>query len=108
MLSTWRSFVRLFEGSHGLVAASIGISIAQSLLLVPIAFLVRRVFNTTIPDGDTSGVVVIGALILVLFIASLGLGLLTRWLSLRATKEAITGLRARLLEKVLFLPRSYL
>ena len=107
MVASWRALLRLLEGSGHVVAASVAISIAQALLLVPIAFLVRRVFNTSIPDGDTTAIVWMGALTLVLLVASSALGLLTRWLSLRATKDAITRLRARLLEKVMLMPRSY-
>jgi ABC-type multidrug transport system fused ATPase/permease subunit len=107
MVASWRALLRLLEGSGHIVAASVAISIAQALLLVPIAFLVRRVFNTSIPDGDTTEIVWIGALALLLLVASAALGLLTRWLSLRATKDAITRLRARLLEKVMLMPRSY-
>jgi ATP-binding cassette, subfamily B, bacterial len=104
---TWRSLVRLFEGSHRLVVGSLGISVLQSLLLVPIAFLVRRAFDVSIPDDDTTGVIVIGVLILALFIASMSLGLLTRRLALRATNQAITNLRSRLVGKVYSLPRAY-
>jgi ATP-binding cassette, subfamily B, bacterial len=107
MRETWRSLTRLFEGSRRLVLASLGISILQSLLLVPIAFLVRRAFDDSIPDGDTSAVILIGVAILALFTASMGLGLVTKRLALRATNQAITGLRVRLIEKVLFLPRAY-
>jgi ATP-binding cassette subfamily B protein len=107
MRETWGSFARLFDGSRRLVFASLGISILQSLLLVPIAFLVRRAFDVSIPDGDTSGVILIGAAILVLFAASMGMGLLTKRLALRATNQAITELRIRLIDKVLFLPRAY-
>jgi ATP-binding cassette, subfamily B, bacterial len=107
MRETWGAFARLFDGSRRLVFASLGISIVQSLLLVPIAFLVRRAFDVSIPDGDTSGVILIGVAILALFAASMGLGLLTKRLALRATTQAITGLRVRLIEKVLFLPRAY-
>ena len=107
MRETWGAFARLFDGSRRLVFASLGISIVQSLLLVPIAFLVRRAFDVSIPDGDTSGVILIGVAILALFAASMGLGLLTKRLALRATTQAITALRVRLIEKVLFLPRAY-
>ncbi len=107
MRKTWGSFARLFEGSRRLVFASLGISILQSLLLVPIAFLVRRAFDVSIPDGNTAGVIVIGVAILALFAASMGLGLWTKRVALRATNLAITGLRIRLIGKVLFLPRAY-
>ena len=45
-------------------------------------WFVRRAFDVSIPDGDTAGVILIGVAILVLFAASMGLGLLTKWLAL--------------------------
>src|SRR5262249_5665162 len=69
---------------------------------------VRRVFNVEIPDGDAGALVGIGAAILALYLASAACGLWTRYMSLRVTKESVTRLRARLLEKVYSLPRSYL
>lgn len=107
MTLAWRSLVRLMEGSRRLVAVSVAISIAQSLLLVPIAFLIRHAFDVTIPEGDSAGLIWIGALMLALFLGSSGLALLNRWLSLRATKEAIRRLVAGVLAKLFALPRSY-
>lgn len=106
-LGSWRGLLRLLRGSGHAVAASVAISLAQALLLAPIAFLIRRVFDTSIPDGDTASVIWQGALILALLLGSSALGLLTRWLSLRATKRAIARLRMRLLEKLALLPRSF-
>src|SRR6187397_2052461 len=106
-LASWRGLLRLLRGSGHVVAASVGISLAQALLLAPIAFFVRRIFDTAIPEGDTSEVIWLGALTLVMLLGSAALGLLTRWLSLRATKDAIARLRMRLLEKLTLLPRSY-
>jgi ABC-type multidrug transport system fused ATPase/permease subunit len=97
----------LIEGSRRQVAASIAVSVAQSALLVPIAFLIRHAFNVTIPNHDSSGLLLIGAATMGLFILSSILGVLNRWFSLRATKEAIRRLLTRLLTKVFALPSSY-
>jgi ATP-binding cassette, subfamily B, bacterial len=106
-LAAWRSFVRLLQGSHRLIAHSLAIAVGQSLLLIPIAFLVRRAFDVTIPAGDNEELVVMGAAILGLFMASLGLGLVTRRLALRATRDSVARLRTELTEKVLLAPRAY-
>jgi ATP-binding cassette, subfamily B, bacterial len=90
-----------------LIAHSLAIAVGQSLLLIPIAFLVRRAFDVTIPAGDKADLILIGAAILALFIASMVLGLVTRRLALRATRDSVARLRADLTEKVLFAPRVY-
>jgi hypothetical protein len=38
----WRTFAWLFEGSRCLLAISLAVSIAQSLLLVPVALMIRH------------------------------------------------------------------
>ena len=62
MRANWRTLISLIEGSRRQVAASIAVSVVQSSLLVPIAFLIRRAFDVTIPDHDSTGLLVIGAL----------------------------------------------
>jgi ABC-type multidrug transport system fused ATPase/permease subunit len=107
MRANWRTLVSLVEGSRRQVAASIAISVVQSSLLVPIAFLIRRAFDVTIPDHDSSGLLLIGAATMALFVLSSILGVLNRWYSLRATKEAVRRLLTRLLTKVFALPCAY-
>jgi ABC-type bacteriocin/lantibiotic exporter with double-glycine peptidase domain len=107
MRENWRTLASLMEGSRRQVAASIAVSIVQSALLVPIAFLIRHAFDETIPDHDSSGLLVIGGLTMGLFVLSSILGVLNRWFSLRATKQAIRRLLTRLLTKVFALPVSY-
>src|SRR3954464_7230375 len=103
----WRQLLRLMEGSRRQVMISLALSLGQSVLLIPIALLVRRVFDVAIPDHRTGGLVLIGAAILALFLASSALGLLTRWVALKATKRSIAVLRGSLLAKVYSLPRAY-
>src|SRR4051812_37302988 len=62
--ATWRSFERLLHGSRRLIVRSLAIAVGQSLLLVPIAFLVRRAFDVTIPAGDNGELILIGSAIL--------------------------------------------
>jgi ATP-binding cassette subfamily B protein len=106
-LAAWRSFARLLQGTRRLIALSLVIAVGQTLLLIPIAFLVRRAFDVTIPAGDTSQLILMGAGILGLFMASLALGVLTRRLALQATRDSIARLREELTEKILLAPRSY-
>jgi len=106
-LAAWRSFARLLQGTRRLIALSLVIAVGQTLLLIPIAFLVRRAFDVTIPAGDTSQLILMGAGILGLFMASLALGVLTRRLALQATRDSIARLREELTEKILLAPRAY-
>src|SRR4051812_25214936 len=96
-----------FAGSRGLLAVCVALSILQSALLIPVAVLVRHVFDTQLPHRDAGAVALTGACILLRYLTSAGLGLVTRYNVLKATKKAITALRVRLLERLYELPRVY-
>jgi ABC-type multidrug transport system fused ATPase/permease subunit len=107
LIAHWRSLRRLLSGSGRLLLASLAVSVVQSLLLVPVALLVRHAFDSEIPAEDLGALVGIGALILVLYLLSAGCELWTRYMSLRVTKDSVTRLRTELLEKIYGFPRAY-
>ncbi|MFL5887272.1 MAG: ABC transporter ATP-binding protein [Thermoleophilaceae bacterium] len=102
-----RSLLRLFSGARGTVILTLAVSIVQAALLVPVALLIKHVFDTQLPHGDRGGVVVSGLAILGLYLLTAALGLFTRWSVLRVTKAAITRLRGDLLQQIYALPRAY-
>jgi ATP-binding cassette subfamily B protein len=102
-----KRYVVLFDGSHGLLVASVVVSIAQSASLVLIPLVIRHVFDTDLHRGDASGVAVGGAIVLALDLVSSGLALWTRFMVLKATKRAIARLRDALLAKIYALPQSF-
>src|SRR4051794_20976071 len=106
-MERWRQYARLLQGSRAGVLLSLGLSLLQSLLLIPIALLVRQAFNEAIPKQDNGQLILIGVAILALFFASSALGLLTRRVAVKVTKRSIALLRASLLTKVYSLPRAY-
>jgi ABC-type bacteriocin/lantibiotic exporter with double-glycine peptidase domain len=103
----WQAFSRLIAGSGRLAALSLALSAAQSVALVPIALLVRRVFDDAIPAGDSDELVLLGAGILGLYLLSLLLGILGRYVVLSVTKPAVARVRSELVEHVIWLPASY-
>ena len=105
--SPLRAFIGLYRGSERRIAVSVAISIGQSLLLIPIAVLVRHIFDRLIPHGQSGAIVGTGALILALYLASAAIGVLTKRYVLRTTKDVIARLRGDVLERVYSFPRAY-
>ena len=105
--AAWRDYARLFRGNGRLLALSIATAVAQSLMLVPIGLLVGRAFDQSIPNDDTTELVLIGVAIVGLYFASVALGLWARHIVLLVTKAAITNLREQLIAKLLSLPRAW-
>jgi ATP-binding cassette, subfamily B, bacterial len=103
----WREYARLLGGNRKLLALSLATAIAQSLMLVPIALLVQRAFDESIPNNDTTELLAIGIVILGLYFASAALGLWARHSVLLVTKAAITRLRQDLIARLLSLPQAW-
>jgi ABC-type bacteriocin/lantibiotic exporter with double-glycine peptidase domain len=106
-MRNWRAFARLFDKSKKLLGWSLALSLLQSLLLVPIALLIRHAFDHVLPGHHRGELFLIGAVMLACFLASAGISLVTRYTVLRATKAAITRLRGELLERLYRLPSAY-
>jgi ABC-type bacteriocin/lantibiotic exporter with double-glycine peptidase domain len=97
----------LIDGSGHIAAWGLGLSVAQSLTLVPIALLVRSAFDDAIPSEDSGQLIALGAGILALYLLSLGLGLIGRYVVLRVTKPAVARVRSELIDHVVWLPSSF-
>jgi ABC-type multidrug transport system fused ATPase/permease subunit len=95
------------RGSRRLLLASLAAALAQAGLLVAIGLLVRRAFDREIPGNHVGALVVTGALLLCVALASGALAVWTRYLVLRAVKDAISRLRIALLERLNTLPASW-
>ncbi len=100
------SYLRLYRGSSRLVAMAIAAGIAQSLVLVPIIFVVRYAFDVLIPAGDLSTLVLVGLLMVVLYLASGALLLWSRRAALTSTQHMVERLRTDLVGKIQRLPRE--
>ena len=96
----WRMYLELFDGSRRQLALTLVIAVGQALLLVPIAKLVQHAFDHQIPHRQAGAVALTGLIILVLYVANAALGLLTRYISLKVVKAAVTQLRIKLTRRL--------
>jgi ATP-binding cassette subfamily B protein len=83
------------------------LSVVQSVVVVPIALIVRLIFDEAIPKKDIPRLITMCLIILAFYILSGGLTLWTRFLSLDTTKKAIQRLRDEMVKKIYSLPRSF-
>lgn len=101
------AYRRLFSEVRRPLSVSVAMALAQSALLVPVPLLVKHIFDADLRRGRGGALALDGAIVLALYVASAGLGLLTRYAVLRATKPAVASLRIRLVGRLYTLPRSY-
>ena len=105
--AAWKYYISFYKGLHRNLLLSIVLSLSQLLLVMPVAFLVRRTFDQIIPSGDAGRLILVGMSTLLLVLLNSGIALWTRWLSLRTTKLVIRNLRDDLLTKSYSYSRSY-
>jgi ABC-type multidrug transport system fused ATPase/permease subunit len=104
----WRLYIRLFADARRLLATTVTLSVLQALALIPIAGLLERAFDSQIPHRRAGAVAITGGLILMLYVANAGLGLWTRYISLKVNKSAVARLRVMLTERLYALDRAEL
>jgi ATP-binding cassette, subfamily B, bacterial len=107
-LAPWRYYSQFYGGSYRVLPLSILAGVGQSLMLFPMAFLVRRIFDQVLPARDFRLLTLLGVAILGLYLVSGAAALLTQKLTLRATQRATQRLREDLLHRLYGLSRAYL
>jgi ATP-binding cassette subfamily B protein len=87
--------------------AAVALAVAQAVLLLPVALLVRRIFDSEVPAHDETAIVVAGLLVLACYGASAALSVASRTLASRTAKIALSATRRRLIAQLETLPLSW-
>lgn len=105
--SAWRYYLRFYRASARPLAWCVTLAVAQSLLVLPVAFLLRRVFDKVIPAGNFRQLAAAGVGLLFLHLFSNGLSLWGKQQAIAITKTAIRALRDEILQRVYAFSRAY-
>jgi ABC-type multidrug transport system fused ATPase/permease subunit len=97
----------LLAESPALLAVGVATALVQSAMLIPIALIVRSVFDHQLGHRDSAGIVVAGLIILALYSAAALLGYLSRNVVLTITTRVAARLRDDLLAKFHALPQGW-
>jgi ABC-type multidrug transport system fused ATPase/permease subunit len=102
------SYLRLYRQSPRQVSFAVFSGVLQSIVLIPIIFLVRVSFDTFIPNRDLTGLIIVGVVMTVLYVVSGALMLWSRAAALDSTRHAIGRMRVDLVAKFQHMPRERL
>jgi ABC-type multidrug transport system fused ATPase/permease subunit len=94
------AYRELLRGERPLVALTTLLAVMQTALLLPVALMVKQVFDTAIPSEDVAAVLRATAAIMVLYLLSGVVQLISRQLVMRRTRILIAELRQRLSTRV--------
>ncbi len=103
----WRQYAHYYRGFRFRLLGVFLLALFQATVLIPVALIVRYAFDHIIPNRDFSTLLWSGAAILLLYLFSHALILLTRYQTLKISKTAIQGFRDDLLLKVYQFSRAY-
>lgn len=105
--SAWRYYAKFYRQSYRTLGLSVVASVAQSLLFLPITFLIRYAFDKIIPSGNFRLLALSCVAIVLLNLTGSAITLWIRYTTLRITKVAIRDLRDELLNRCYAFSRSY-
>ncbi len=103
----WLRYFQRYRGQYHWLALGLFLSVLQSLLVLPAAWAVARVFDRVIPDSDFEQLITISAALLALSATSSALALCNRYVTLRSTKIVTRGLREDLFRKLYSFSRNF-
>jgi ABC-type multidrug transport system fused ATPase/permease subunit len=102
----WRLYARYYRRSRLQLLGATALAIAQAAALLPIPFAFGLAFDRAIPSRDSRTLALIVVGVLGLNLLSAALGVLSRHLSLKVTKQKLLEVRRDLLERLYRMPRG--
>jgi len=105
--AAWLYYLDCYKGSKLRLAATLGASVALSILSLPLILLVRYIFDTVLPSGDFQTLFLCALAMLAASIANSAVAFWIRRSSLDITKKVILDLRAKLIARLYEFPNEY-
>jgi ABC-type bacteriocin/lantibiotic exporter with double-glycine peptidase domain len=103
----WKYYISYYFPYRNKVLLSILVSIFQSAIFLPIAYLIRYIFDVAIPNGNYGSLLLIGLAIILLQLLNDGSTLIISYLILDVTKRVIFEMRSALVDRLYSFSRSY-
>jgi ABC-type bacteriocin/lantibiotic exporter with double-glycine peptidase domain len=105
-VQAWLFYLQFYRGHSKVLWISAIVAICQSLLMIPIALLVRYVIDRVLPAQNFQLLILTGLALLLLNLINSGITLWNRNLTLKIVKTIIARLRLQLIEKIQRLSRT--
>ncbi len=103
----WGYYLDFYRSHYRQLLTCIALSTAQSLIAIPIALLIKTVFDSLIPGGNFSDLTLAGAVLVLLYLVNGAGTLWTRHVTLKTTKAVIQEFREEILKRLYSFPRSF-
>lgn len=103
----WRHFSHYLQGRVPALLLNSSIAAAQSLLVLPVLYLIRYTFDEAIPAGDAGLLIAIGAGIILIRAVESGIALGLRFANLKIIKGAVRDMRHDIVARLYDLSRDF-
>jgi ABC-type bacteriocin/lantibiotic exporter with double-glycine peptidase domain len=107
ILTAWRYYARAYRGHYTALSGAVLGACGQSLLVLPLVLIVRRIFDSIIPGRQFRLLALAAAAMFLLNLANGALSLWVRWVALRITKLVIRKIRNDLVDRLYAFPRAF-
>jgi ABC-type bacteriocin/lantibiotic exporter with double-glycine peptidase domain len=106
-VTAWRYYARAYRGRYAALSGAVLGACGQSLLVLPLVLIVRRIFDSIIPGRQFSLLALAAGAMFLLNLANGALSLWIRSVSLRITKIVIRQIRNDMVDRLYSLPRMF-
>jgi ABC-type multidrug transport system fused ATPase/permease subunit len=106
-LTAWRYYARAYRGYYGPLSGAVLGACGQSLLVLPLVLIVRRIFDSVIPGRQFRLLALAAGAMFLLNLANGALSLWIRSVSLRITKIVIRQIRNDMVDRLYSFPRMF-
>ena len=103
----WKYYFDFYKADFPSLVFSIAISILQSLFVLPIVLIIKRVVDTILPKHQIQYLIYAGLALVLLTVLGAAITLWTKKTTLKLIKKVVQRLREELLSKVYNLNRSF-
>lgn len=103
----WKYYFDFYKADFPSLVFSIAISILQSLFVLPIVLIIKRVVDTILPKHQIQYLIYAGLALVLLTVLGAAITLWTKKTTLKLIKKVVQRLREELLSKVYNLSRSF-
>lgn len=102
----WTFYGKFYKGHYPSLVFGILLTVVQSLIVLPIAYSVRMIFDRAVPGQNFVLLLKLCAVIFILYVLDGGITLWTRQLFLKITKTAVQKIRDEIAARLYLLPRA--
>lgn len=105
--AAWRFYLGYFRDRWWVLLISLGLTVMQAAVFLPVALILRKILNTHIRDGNVNAIYTSGLIVLALILGHMLLRMLNKRMILEHNKRIHNRIRDDLFKKIYDVPKMF-